>query len=378
MLTPLLDKISEYLPNHGKSCVKNVLILSLCLLIKETVNLNKLKGTVGAVLGNSNTQSDSNYKRLIRIFDNHSDSTLWLDLLVFVFRFLGLRGDYLILDGTSWRSGKVKFHFLTLCVVYQNVALPIFWLNLQKIGHSSTQERIGLIKGALRRFDLAYGVLIADREYIGTAWFKYLLESDIDFIIRLRRGTYQEAVDQSGGRSYEQLCKKVRRSKVEGKVLNKSFVLEGMPLHFVVLKNGKRDADDPLIYLLTSLSEPARLVAEKYRMRWKIEAFFKHMKTNGFSLEAMNLGTEPRCQLLMAVVVFAYVLSIREGLKTYRKVRVKKYADGSQEREESVFRHGLNNLMRFCTNLPSFCRHLFGQIDRDKMRVPIMILEYVQ
>lgn len=76
MLTPLLGKISEYFPNHGKGCLKNVLILSLCLLIKETVNLNKLKGTVGAVLGRSSTQADSNYKRLLRIFDHHSDSTL--------------------------------------------------------------------------------------------------------------------------------------------------------------------------------------------------------------------------------------------------------------------------------------------------------------
>jgi len=126
MLTPLLAKISEYFPDHDKTCLKNVLTLSLCMIIKETVNLNKLKGTVGIVLGRSSTQSNSNYKRLIRIFDLHSDGTLWLDLLTFVFTFLGLTGDYLILDGTSWRSGKRKFHFLTLCVVYQGTAIPIF------------------------------------------------------------------------------------------------------------------------------------------------------------------------------------------------------------------------------------------------------------
>jgi hypothetical protein len=272
MLTPLLDKISEYLPNHGKSCVKNVLILSLCLLIKETVNLNKLKGTVGAVLDRSDTQPSSNYKRLIRIFDYHSDSTLWLDLLVFVFTFLGLRGDYLILDGTSWRSGKTKFHFLTLCVVHKGVAIPIFWTNLHKVGHSSTHERIELVKAALLRFDLSHSVLIADREYIGTSWFEYLINNEIDFIIRLKSGTYREAMDQSEGRSYGQLCNKVRRSKVASKVLGKPFVLEGMPLNFIVLKNCKENAGDPLVYLLTSLNESARSVADKYRMRWKIEA----------------------------------------------------------------------------------------------------------
>jgi len=290
MLTPLLAKISEYLPNHGKSCVKNVLILSLCLLIKETVNLNKLKGTVGAVLGQSNTQASSNYKRLIRIFDHHSDSTLWLDLLVFVFTFLGLRGDYLILDGTSWRSGKSKFHFLTLCVVYQGVAVPIFWRNLHKIGHSSTEERIGLIKEALHRFDLSYSVLIADREYIGTKWFKYLIDNEIDFIIRLKSGTYKDAVDESAGRSYEQLRSKVKRSKIASKVLGKPFVLEGMPLCFVVLKNRKRDAEEPLVYLVTSLREPARLIADRYGMRWKIEALRSAAAVQAYEDEWVLLG----------------------------------------------------------------------------------------
>jgi hypothetical protein len=377
MFTPLLAKISEYFPEHDKTCLKNVLTLSLCMLIKETVNLNKLKGTVGAVLGRSNTQADSNYKRLIRIFDHHSDSTLWLDLLTFVFTFLGLRGDYLILDGTSWRSGKRKFHFLTLCVVHQGIAIPIFWLNLQKIGHSSTEERILLIKGALRRFDLAYAVLIADREYIGTVWFKYLLDNEIDFIIRLKSGTYKEAVDQAEGRSYEGLRGKVKRSKVASKILSKPFVLKDMLLNFIVLKNRKQDAEEPLVYLVTNLQQPARTIADKYAMRWKIEAFFKHMKTNGFSIEDMNLGTQTRCRLLMAIVVFSYVLSIKEGLKTYRKVRMKLYSDGSEEMGESVFRRGINSLMRFCANLYTFCLYVFGKIRNNKMPVPILILENV-
>jgi hypothetical protein len=101
------------------------------------------------------------------------------------------------------------------------------------------------------------------------------------------------------------------------------------------------------------------------------------MKTNGFSPEAMNLGTQPRCQLLMAIVVFSYVLSIKEGLKTYRKVRVKLYLDGSQEMAESLFRHGINSLMRFCENLQTFCRHVFGKMGNHKIPVPILILENI-
>lgn len=220
-------------------------------------------------------------------------------------------------------------------------------------------------------------MLIADREYIGKEWFKYLVDNGIDFIIRLKSGTYNEAVNQAQGRSYEDLRSKVKRSKVASKILSKPFVLEGMLLNFVVLKSRRKDAEEPLIYLVSNLQEPARSIADRYGMRWKIEAFFKHMKTNGFSLEDMNLGTEARCRLLMAIVVFSYVLSIKEGLKTYRKVRMKLYSDGSEEMEESVFRRGINSLMRFCTSLHTFCRYIFGKIGDNKMPIPILILENV-
>ena len=167
------------------------------------------------------------------------------------------------------------------------------------------------------------------------------------------------------------------RSKVASKILSKPFVLEEMLLNFVVLKNRRQDAEEPLVYLVTNLQESARTIADRYGMRWKIEAFFKHMKTNGFSLENMNLGTEARCRLLMAIVVFSYVISIKEGLKAYRKVRAKLYSDGTEEMEESVFRCGINSLMRFCANLQNFCRHIFGKIGNDGIPEPILILKNV-
>jgi hypothetical protein len=77
----------------------------------------------------------------------------------------------------------------------------------------------------------------------------------------------------------------------------------------------------------------------------------------------------------MAIVVFAYVISIKEGLKTYRKVRAKLYSDGTEEMEESVFRRGINSLMRFCANQQTFCRHTFEKI--KKIPAPILILENV-
>ena len=239
MLIPLLNKISKNFPTYSRTCVKNFLVLSLCILLKEPLKLNKLKGVVGVVLGTRVIQSDSGYKRLIRIFDNHALSGLWLDILSFVFKLIGLEGDYLLLDGTSWKRGKKIYHYLTLCLIYQDVAIPIYWSNLKKLGVSSIEERISLIKKAKEKFNLRTKTLLADREYMGREWFNSLIDEGLNFVIRLRKNAYKKAVNQSEGKSYEALQAKVKRSKVARKALKKSFVLKGRKFYFVVLNSIK-------------------------------------------------------------------------------------------------------------------------------------------
>jgi len=121
MIESLIVKITKQLPERDTTCVKNLIILAMGILIKETVCLNKIKGAIGAITGNTTTQPFSHYKRLIRIFDAYSFSSLWLELLRVGFSLLRLKSDYLLLDGTSWQRGSRKFHYLTLCVVYQGV-----------------------------------------------------------------------------------------------------------------------------------------------------------------------------------------------------------------------------------------------------------------
>ncbi|MEM9985104.1 MAG: transposase [Bacteroidota bacterium] len=362
MLNSLLDEIKVEFSNYRRSCIKNVLILALCLLRKETVCFHRLKSEVGLITGVDSTQPASHYKRLIRIFDFYAFSSLWLDLLKYVLILLRLKSEYLLLDGSSWKQGEYWHHYLTLCVVYRQVAIPIYWLNLNKQGTSNFSERKKLLKKAARHFHLSDKVLLADREYIGTKWFKLLKSSNIPFVIRLRKKTYQAAIDQAPGRSYEQIKGKVRRSKVPYKTLRKDFCLEGMDLALVVVKNPKPQADEPLIYLITDLKESALRTALRYPIRWKIEHCFKHLKSNGFDLEAINLKGEARRTLLMAVVVFSYVLSIHQGLKTYHKVPSRTFTNQQTYKVESVFRYGINQIAQCCRDWETFLRFLIDQI----------------
>ena len=364
MLESLLVKITEYFPKRKSSTLKNILLLSLCILHKETINLNRLKGVVG-LYTKKDSEPSSHYKRLIRIFDNNSLSRLWLELLKFVFQLLRLETEYLIIDGTSWKRGKRWFHYMTLCIVYRGIAIPIYWEDLSKHGLSNFKERQKLLDAAIKHFDLRGKTLLGDREYIGKEWFKYLIDNDINFIIRIKKNIYKTSINESSGRSHEQITAKILRSKLPNKSLSKLIDLEGIALKFVAIKNPKKDPKDPVIYLLTNMKEEnTNKIAYAYCIRTKIEHCFKQLKSNGFNLEQINLKKKSRCRLLMAITVFTYVLSIHEGLKKYKKVPMKIYEKFNTEKAVSVFRFGLDQLVTFTRNIEDFCQYILTEIWR--------------
>lgn len=93
-------------------------------------------------------------------------------------------------------------------MVYQGVAIPIFWEDLQKKGTSSVEERKQLLGKVMKYYNLKDKILLDDREYIGEDWFCFLKEHNIDFVIRLRKKNYKEAVNAAEGKKYSAMEKK--------------------------------------------------------------------------------------------------------------------------------------------------------------------------
>jgi hypothetical protein len=370
MLDSLLDKCKKDFPAIKRCALKNVMVLALCMLDAETVNLYKLKKKVGSVLGNKQSKPQSHYKRLIRLFTNEQSSSLWQDLLLFCVRMFRLKVEYLLLDGTSWQFGQRHIHLLVLSIVYKGVAIPVnhsrftCWTDLQKKGISSTAERGALLKQAQGLYLLEGKTLIADREYIGKEWFEALSKAGIDFIVRLKRGIYRQYVDQANGHSYTKLVRKAKKGK---RSVGKAINLEGMALTFVVLPNKQVNAKEELLYLLSSLSH-VFTISEAYRLRWLTECCFKHMKSNGFHLEELGFKDENKIRLLLALVVFCYCLAIHEGLKFDKYVARKHYKDGSLYRQVSVFRNGLDWLAVIVTDIVLFLDYLVKEMIAPKQR----------
>jgi hypothetical protein len=357
MLPPHLRKFSDLYDSYGIGAVKNIWLLTCLLPIARTVNLYKLKDYVGGVLENGETQPGSHYKRLIRFFQDWGErQDLLHDLMRQNLRFLrGVGFKTLVMDGTSWTIGEAKVHYLVLSVLVGSVAVPIYWVQLEKIGASSQEERKAMFEAAFSLFDLKGMTLLADREYIGKSWFKFLKENKIHFVIRLRVGDYFDDVNAAQGKDYGRMQGKCA---LKNKLVKKQIFLEGEPYTIVMLPNPKVDADEPVMIFLTSLPNAVK-AAELYAKRWKIECLFRHMKTNGYNLEDLNLKDPKKNLLMMAIVTTAYILAIREGLKRKNRIPTQHYSDGTEWPEVSIFREGLAVLTAKCYRFLDFLNYVF-------------------
>jgi hypothetical protein len=326
------------------------------LILGRTVNLWKLKDYVGIALGNEKVQPESHYRRLTRFFDTSGNCEGFL-LAVQRHSFSVLRHlrfTHLLLDGTSWKRGNQKYHYMVLSVLAGSVAIPIYWKQLGKIGSSNQTEREQLLSEALKYFDLKGMTLLADREYIGKQWFKFLKDNKINFVIRLRFGDYYEAVDAAPGKTYQQMYDKCF---LQDKFVRKHILLDGRS-YFISMRPNPKDTPGEEVIIFLTLIRPVRKTVDQYIKRWRIECFFRHIKSNGFHLEQLNLKSVGKSNLMMAIVCLAYVITIRAAWKCRSLVRRISFANGTIFPAQSVFRKGLALVAPWCRSFARFITFL--------------------
>jgi hypothetical protein len=366
--TQLLDKAKKMFPDTAFHQMQNTCLLLSLILLKETINLNKLKNHVGSILGNTETLAASHYRRLTRYFDDgRNHQWLWKLLLSYAIKQLietldrRTGGKYLVMDGTSWNFGLTKFHFLTLSVLFKGVSIPIFWIELSKKGHSNLNERKALIKMAGLLYDLRGMTLLADREYKGRAWFEFLDNRGIFFAIRLALGDYKKEV--TGGIVYSHLCKKARKGLRAETTVN----LAGKTYRLVGTADAKDDNGLLLILSNRFDGKPVKLL-NIYRLRWKIETMFFHLKSNGFSMEDMGMTEPKKVRLLVALIVLAYVLCVCQGMREFKKIRRQSEKHGGYS-YESIFRKGYGSLAPLFLNIVLFLDYVFSNFGKKNIRL---------
>jgi len=241
----------------------------------------------------------------------------------------------LILDRTNWKWGKTPINILMLSIAYKGIGIPLFWVVLNLEGNSCAEDRIDLLKRVVERLGInRIEALLADREFIGTQWFRFLIEQGIPFIIRVKQNSMVE-IGENGKLPIGRLRKRLSQKKVMNHLVN----LWSLSLYASIEK--RKGAKEQMIVVSNfKFEDPLGM----YRRRWEIETMFGCLKTRGFRMEDTHITDPDKIEKVVFVLAIAFCWAYRMGdiQDQTRPIEVKTHG----RKARSLFREGLNLIRR--------------------------------
>jgi hypothetical protein len=336
----------------SKSRLDCFISLLLALICAKRMNLTQL-----VLHFNDKASPKSRYRRLQRffqlvVFDYNALAHLIMEML-------GFHGKsyYLTLDRTNWKWGQSNLNILTLAIVYKGIAVPIYWLVLNKQGNSNQRERIALLQRFIRQFGRhkILGVL-ADREFIGDQWWQWLSGNGIPYLIRMKENQLL-TTNQSYSKKVENLFRDLKPGKDRQLRKRQRIGTQWIWLSGLKLESGE------LLILASNMRFQQPL--ETYALRWEIENLFQSLKGRGFHLEETRLTRYYRIKKVMALQAIAFCWAHKTGEWKHQAVKPLKIKKHGRP-ECSLFRYGLDELTHSLL-------HAFKTVE-DKLRLWILFL----
>lgn len=304
----------------------------------------------------------SRYRRLQRFFSSKLSPDVFTPLIL---EKVVKPGKQLFLtltfDRTHWKFGQTHLNLLCLGVLHQDVSIPLECTSLGKAGNSNTKERKKLFRKAWRYLKEYSCCFLADREFIGLEWFRFLLEQHgLEFIIRIRCNCWVTLKD-GRFRHLSLLTRNLPKGKTRIYEQVKLYDLEETVQVNLVCQ---RSAKGELVLLVTNRSD-LNHVLDIYPTRWSIETAFGFLKSKGFDLEETHLTKPKRIQLLLGVLslclLWALLVGVQEHLR--KPITVKNHG----RKTISFVRLGLDQLQDAIGNIDyrwkefrAYCRLLLS------------------
>ncbi len=241
----------------------------------------------------------------------------------------------LCMDRTEWDFGKFQCNILMITARCEGIGIPLFWELLDnKSGNSHAVDRIDLLEKCVNLVGLErMGMLIADREFIGHQWLKWLKNNKIAFCFRVPKN---HSISLKNGENYfiDELV------EIKDERLYEDCIVDKIRCNIYLRKLENND------YLFLIGSEKPRSLGSIYRHRWSIEVCFQAIKGRGFNLEDTHLKEGEKIKKLLVFVSIALALCINLGIFLHTKVkRIKKKKH--KYKAKSFFRNGLDSLRKF-------------------------------
>ncbi|MDX8443953.1 IS4 family transposase [Mesorhizobium australafricanum] len=325
------------------SRLETLAVLIVALVQGRTVNLSHVASHFPGA-----AQHGSNYRRLQRFFQSiRLDQAVVAQLVV---RMLNLsRPKYLALDRTNWKVGCKDINILMLAIVTRRFRVPLLWTVIDRQGNSNTGQRIELMRRYLSLFGAAsIELLLADREFIGADWVKFLMENKVPFAIRVKQG---QCVALADGRLWTIKSLLRRRRKSRSLTTFQASLPDASTVLSFAVKwiDGRKGQQGEWLIVMTN-SPDAKAAISAYKNRWAVECLFADAKTRGFNMEDTRMTAPDKIDTLTTVLAIAVTWTYRCATQTMGMKAIKRKVHG--RREKSWFRTGLDALRAWITFAP--------------------------
>ena len=322
-----LETTLNHFLDWNKARISFLIQILQALFLVRTVNLTQI-----AQAFHSDAKEESVYRRIQRFFKNFSFDMSFVAVLACKFFTWG-EPCILLLDRTNWKWGKTHINILVLSIEHLGIGIPIFWIVLKTGGSSATKDRVKILKRVIKAIGKNnIRVLLADREFIGEAWFRFLIEQDIPFVVRVKKNSMVEGVRQGYAVPISTLLSRLGRRRA---IENHSVVLWKHRLFTSV--EYRKGAREPMIIVSNrDLPDPLAL----YRWRWGIETLFEYLKSRGFRMEDTHMTDPKKIEKLLFILAVAVCWAYKIGELQARRVPITIKKHG--RKRKSIFRVGLD------------------------------------
>ncbi|MDJ0726777.1 MAG: IS4 family transposase [Prochloraceae cyanobacterium] len=339
--------LPEFYINYLKSYLKDSELLTLQILVwllqvHKEVKIEKLASNFPYPI-----KCDSRRKKIKRflILPVLSVTLLWLPLIKKIIETQFKPGETLtvIIDRTQWEKNNI----LMASVVWNNRALPLYWLLLNKQGATNFYEQVAVIKPILRLLKKYKIVVIGDREFRSTALASWLGKKKVGYIFRLNKTTKIKPKYQK-----YQALKDLQIKPGDRIIYPRSLVTEeNLKDRFNVViywkRKYKNQQNPEPWYLITNLQNKDEVI-KLYSQRMAIEAMFRDYKKGGYNLEGTKANEQRLTSLILLVAhraslgsregEIAYTFSSLKGLKI-RKIGHQEYINRLKDKEDKYSKH---------------------------------------
>lgn len=336
-ITKLSGVLNEILVKNGKKLNKaritliSLFILALCKV--QTVSFHKLANAF-----DSKSKAGSSLRRVQRFISGFELCGNLIGQLIF-FLLPEKTNLVLVIDRTNWKFGKQNINIFMLGIAYRGVTFPLLFSMLNKKGNSNSEERIALLSRFIRLFGTdCIDCLVADREFVGEEWIKFLNDAKICYHIRIRNNFNVFLPRKAEEIPVNWLFQGLKMGEI--KHYEHIVKIKGQYCYLSATL-GKKEGKPELVILISFNKKEQSLL--QYKQRWQIECCFKAMKSSGFDIENTHLQDLERIEKLVCLVMIAFIWCYKVGDYLDREVKpivIKKHG----HRAKSIFKYGLEHI----------------------------------